>query len=149
MDALNGAACNLVGEITPGALRTCIYWSLGPWEQRPVFKTNVKAFVSLRRVTAPIPLQSLRRLSEFFPRPGMTIQLDPSFEAELSGRPDGVPPPDPENTAKFRVLQQYNRMNLLVPIEVPHMFQAAMGSKSCKLTALGEHYRRLVDRNRI
>ena len=60
-----------------------------------------------------------------------------------------MPPPDPENTAKFAVLQQYNRVNLLVPVGAPHMWHAAMESKGCKLTALGEHYRRLVERNRI
>jgi hypothetical protein len=109
----------------------------------------VKEFVSLRRVTAPIPLESLLRLIEFFPRPGMKFHLDPSFEPELRGRPDGVPPPDPENTAKFAVLQQYNRVDLLVPVGAPHMWHAAMESKDCKLTALGEHYRRLVEKNRI
>ena len=149
VDALNGAASNLVGAVTPGSVYAHIDQSLGPWEQRPVFKTNVKEFVSLRRVTAPIPLESLLRLTEFFPRPGMKFHLDPSFEPELRGRPDGVPPPDPENTAKFAVLQQYNRVDLLVPVGAPHMWHAAMESKDCKLTALGEHYRRLVEKNRI
>ena len=149
MDALNGAACDLVGTITPGAVYAHIDQSLGPWEQRPLFKTNVKEFVSLRRVPAPISLEYLLRLTEFFPRAGMKLALDPSFEPELDGRPPGVPPPDPDNTAKFDVLRQYNRVNLLVPVDAPHMWHAAIGSKSCKLTALGEHYRRLVEKNRI
>lgn len=149
VDALNGAASNLVGDVTPGAVYAHIDQSLGPWEQRPVFKTNVKEFVSLRRVAAPIPLEWLLRLTEFFPKPGMKFHLDPSFEPELRGRPDGVAAPDPENTAKFAVLQQYNRVNLLVPVGAPHMWHAAMQSKDCKLTALGEHYRRLVEKNRI
>jgi hypothetical protein len=149
VDALNGAASNLVGDITPGAVYAHIDQSLGPWEQRPVFKTNVKEFVSLRRVTPPISLEWLLRLTEFFPRPGMKFHLDPSFEPELAGRPDGVAPPDPDNTAKFAVLQQYNRVDLLVPVGAPHMWHAAMQSKDCKLTALGEHYRRLVEKNRI
>ena len=29
------------------------------------------------------------------------------------------------------------------------MWNAAMESKACKLTALGEHYQRLVEKNRI
>ncbi len=149
VDALNGGACDLVGTVTPGAVYAHIDQSLGPWEQRPVFKTNVKEFVSLRRVPAPIPLEYLLRLTEFFPKPGMKFDLDPSFEPEPNGRPPGVAPPDPENTAKFDVLRQFNRVNLLVPVGAPHMWHAAMESKSCKLTALGEHYRRLVERNRI
>ncbi|MFH1701208.1 MAG: caspase family protein [Candidatus Zixiibacteriota bacterium] len=149
VDALNGAAANLTGDITPGSVYAHIDQSLGAWEQRPVFKTNVKQFVSLRKVAPPIPTSELRRLTEFFPSPGFEFPLDPTYEPELKGRDTGMPPPNPENTQIFAVLQRYNRLNLLVPVGVPHMWNAAMESKTCKLTALGEHYRRLVERNRI
>ncbi len=56
VDALNGAAANLVGDTTPGSVYAHIDQSLGAWAQRPVFKTNVKEFVSLRKAAAPIPL---------------------------------------------------------------------------------------------
>lgn len=149
VDALNGAAANLIGEITPGSVYAHIDQSLGPWEQRPIFKTNVKSFVSLRRVQPPIDLASLRRICEFFPHPGHEFQLDPSFEPESKGRDEGLPPPDPENTRTFAVLQKFNRLNLLVPVNAMHMWNAAMESKTCRLTALGEHYRRLVEKSRI
>jgi hypothetical protein len=149
VDALSGAAANLVGDVTPGSVYAHIDQSLGPWEQRPVFKTNVKSFVSLRRVQPPIALSDLRRLSELFPSPGFEHPLDPTYEPELKGRDPGMPPPNPENTRTFAVLQKYNRLNLLVPVDAPHMWNAAMESKACRLTALGEHYRRLVEKNRI
>jgi hypothetical protein len=149
VDALNGAAANLVGEITPGSIYAHIDQSLGPWEQRPVFKTNVKNFVSLRKVQAPIVLAELQRITEFFPTPGFEFPLDPSFEPEVKGRSKGMPAPDPVNVQKFGILQRYNRVNLLVPINAPHMWHAAMGSKACRLTVLGEHYRSLVERKRI
>jgi hypothetical protein len=150
VDALSGAAGNLVGDVTPGSVYAHIDQSLGPWEQRPVFKTNVKSFVSLRKVPPPIGLAELHRLTEFFPTPGFQFQLDPTFEPERGQPPDvSIPPPNPEKTEKFAVLQKYQRVNLVVPIDAPHMWHAAMGSKSCKLTVLGEHYRRLVDRKRI
>ena len=60
-----------------------------------------------------------------------------------------MPPADPENTRKFTILQKYNRVNLVVPVNALHMWHAAMTSKSCRLTALGEHYRRLVERKLI
>lgn len=149
VDGLSGAAGNLVGEVTPGSVYAHIDQSLGPWEQRPVFKTNVKSFVSLRKVQPPIALSDLQRITEFFPTPGFEFQLDPSFEPELQGRPADAPGPNPENTRKFAILQKYNRVNLVVPDGAPHMWHAAMESKSCRLTVLGEHYRRLVERNRI
>ena len=149
VDALNGSAANLTGDITPGSVYAHIDQSLGAWEQRPVFKTNVKRFVSLRQVSPPIPTADLRRLTEFFPSPGFEFPLDPTYEPEMKGRDPGMPPPNPENTRIFAVLQRYNRLNLLIPVDVPHMWNAAMESKSCRLTALGEHYRRLVEKNRI
>ena len=149
VDALNGSAANLTGDITPGSVYAHIDQSLGSWEQRPVFKTNVKEFVSLREVASPIPLTDLLRLKEFFPSPGYEFPLDPTYEPELKGRDVGMPSPIPENTRIFAILQKYNRLNLLVPVEAQHMWNAAMESKACRLTALGEHYRRLVEKNRI
>ena len=142
VDALGGAAANLVGEITPGSVYAHIDQSLGSWEQRPVFKTNVKSFVSLRKVPPALTLEELRRLTKLFPSADFEFPLDPSFEP-LSDHPD------PANTETFSVLQKYNRVNLLVPVGAPHMWHAAMESKSCKLTVLGQHYWRLVDRGRI
>ena len=149
VDALNGAASNLVGDITPGSVYAHIDQSLGPWEQRPVFKTNVKRFVSLRKVQAPIELAELQQIANLFPDPGFEFQLDPTFEPERSASDGHLPPPDPANTATFAMLQKYNRVNLLVPVGASHMWHAAMGSKTCKLTVLGEHYRRLVAKGRI
>ncbi len=149
VDALHGGAANLTGDITPGSVYAYVDQSLGAWEQRPVFKTNVRKFVSLRRVPPPIELDDLRRITEFFPTAGSEFQLDPTFEPELKGRDSGMPAPDHENTKKFSILQRYNRLNLLVPVGAPHMWHAAMQSAACKLTVLGEHYRRLVEKQRI
>ena len=60
-----------------------------------------------------------------------------------------MPPPNPKNAGKFAVLQRYNRVNLVVPVGAEHMWNAAVESKSCKLTVLGEHYRRLVQEGLI
>lgn len=142
VDALSGGAANLVGDVTPGSIYAHIDQSLGPWEQRPVFKTNVKSFVSLRKAQSSISLTDLQRITELFPTAGFEFRLDPSFEPESDS-------PDAQNAEKFAILQKYNRVNLVVPMGAPHMYHAAMGTKSCKLTVLGEHYRRLVERGRI
>ncbi|GAC1338883.1 MAG: hypothetical protein NVSMB26_26550 [Beijerinckiaceae bacterium] len=62
VDALGGAASNLVGEVTPGGVYAHVDQSLGPWAQRPVFKTNVKRFVSLRKVRPPLELAGVHPL---------------------------------------------------------------------------------------
>lgn len=145
VDALSGAAANLVGDVTPGSVYAHIDQSLGAWKQRPVFKTNVRTFVSLRKVRPPIALGELLRLAEFFPEPGYEYRLDPSYEPHRSGAEGPhVPPPNLEKTEILRILQNYVRVNLVVPVGAPHMWHATMESKACTLTALGEHYRRLV-----
>lgn len=148
VDALGGAAANLVGEVTPGSVYAHIDQSLGSWAQRPVFKTNVSGFVSLRKVRPPIDIEILRALPKLFPDHGFQLQLDPSFEPELPSQ--GVNPiANPENTKIFAQLQKLNRVNLLIPNSQPHMYHAAINSDTVRLTALGEHYRRLALKRRI
>jgi len=152
VDALNGAAANLVGDITPGSVYAHIDQSLGPWAQRPVFKTNVKTFVSLRKSDPPISLQDLQALTTIFPSSTDELRLDPSFEPERSAVQEAdpaMPAPDPTNTATFKVLQNYVRVNLARPVDAPHMWHAAMESRSCALTVLGQHYWGLVNERLI
>lgn len=148
VDALNGAAANLVGDITPGSVYAHIDQSLGPWaRQRPLFKTNVRTFVSLRKAMPPIALSDLQALTVHFPSEGFEFKLDPAFEPERSEeqRNDpSIPLPDPVKNAIFATLQRYVKVNLVRPVGAPHMWHAAMQSKSCELTVLGEHYRELV-----
>lgn len=149
VDALSGSAANLVGDVTPGSVYAHIDQSLGEWEQRPVFKTNVRQFVSLRKVKTSIDYEDLVKIKDYFPNSGYEFQLDPTFEPEIKGREPDMPPPDPTNTTVFDILQKYNRVGLLIPVGAKHMWNAAMESKCCKLTALGEHYRRLCAKGRI
>lgn len=154
VDALGGAAANLVGEVTPGSIYAHIDQALGPWAQRPVFKTNVQTFVSLRKAEPPITLEDLRALATHFPSSGYEFKLDPAFEPERSEEQKqdaNIPPPDSEKNRTFAVLQRYVRVNLVRPFGAskPHMWHAAMESKSCKLTVLGEYYRDLVAKKLI
>jgi len=153
VDALGGAAANLVGDVTPGGIYAHVDQSLGPWAQRPVFKTNVKRFISLRKVQPALELEELRRISEFFPTAGHEFHLDPTYEPERDEHweadPRDIPAPDPDHNAVFAILQKYNHVGLLVPEGAPHMWHAAMESKTVRLTALGEHYRRLAAKELI
>lgn len=149
VDALSGSASNILGDITPGSVYAHIDQSLGAWEQRPIFKTNVRNFISLRKAAPAIDLDDLRMIKDLFPTGGFEFQLDPTYEPELKGRDEGMPEPVEEHTKTFAILQKYNRLNLLKPVDAPHMWNAAMESKTCKLTAMGEHYRKLTERNRI
>lgn len=148
VDALNGGAANLLGDITPGSIYAHIDQSLGAWEQRPIFKTNVKAFTSLRKVAPPIQLSDLKQITTLFQTPSFEFLLDPSFEPQPPAPNHGIAP-DPENNRKFSILQKLNRLNLVKPVGEDHMYFAAMNSKTCRLTVLGEHYWNLISKGRI
>lgn len=147
VDALQGSAANLMGEITPGSIYAHIDQSLGAWAQRPVFKTNVKNFVSLRNVRPNLPLTDLQRIIEFFPNGKDEYQLDPTYEPDDTVKLRPEDKSVPKHTEIFAVLQEYNRVGLVVPIEAKHMYYAAMDSKKAGLTLLGKHYRDLREKN--
>lgn len=148
VDAMNGGAANLLGDITPGSIYAHIDQSLGAWEQRPIFKTNVKAFTSLRRVSPPIQLSDLKQITALFPTPSFDFPLDPSFEPQPPAPNHGISP-NPEHNRMFAILQKLNRLNLVKPVGEDHMYFAAMNSKPCRLTVLGEHYWNLISKGRI
>lgn len=152
LDALEGGAANLMGDITPGAIYAYIDRSLGPWEQRPVFKTHVDSFCSLKKTKPFIAPELLRELPKLFPQAASYHELNPSYEFTNSptySQELKEPYADSENIHLFESLQQLARAGLVVPHGEKHMYFAAMNSKSCKLTPLGMHYWHLAKDNRI
>lgn len=147
LDALDGAAANLLGDVTPGSVYAHVDQSLANFGPRPMFKANVRSFVALRRAKPPIPRDELKRLATLFSDPERPFPLDPSYERVRSSdelADPGIPPPDPDNVATFRVLQNYARVNVVRPVDAEHMWNAAMEWKACELTPVGRHYRGLV-----
>jgi uncharacterized caspase-like protein len=144
IDALSGSAADILGRITPGSVYAHIDQSLSSWQQRPLFKTNIKQFISLRKVNPPVERHELHQITSLFIKKEQKFELDPSFEPESKN-------PKSENTKKFAILQKYVGVGLVIPKEasMPHMYHAAMESKYCILTRLGQHYWNLVKNNRI
>jgi len=151
-DALQGGAADLRGHISPGGVYAYIDQALGAWGQRPVFKTNVTRFTSLRTINPQVPLNILRKITEYFPTPEQEYSLDPSYEdtnTETVKHAIIEPYAKVENVAVFKNLQKLQSVGLVVPVDSEYMYFAAMDSKACKLTSLGYHYWRLVKDKRI
>lgn len=147
VEALYGGAMNLLGEVSPGSIYSYVDQSLGAWEQRPVFKANIKAFVSLRKNTPPIQLNDLRKICDIFAEPSEAYQLDATYEPDKHESDNKEV--NTEHELIFSILQQYAKLNLVVPVGEEHMYYAAIHNKSCKLTAQGQHYWRLAKSNHI
>lgn len=147
IDALSGGASDITGHITPGGIYSYIDKSLGPWEQRPVFKTNITRFLPLRDVKPQVSMDIIRKLTSYFSDVNSNFKLDPSFEPTNSPIVEHKivePLADDENIKIFYDLQKMEGVGLIVPCEEEHMYFAAMNSKACKLTSVGKHYWRLV-----
>lgn len=140
--ALQGGAADLRGHITPGSIYAYVDQALGAWDQRPIFKTNVTQFTSLREVPPQVPLGTLRKLVIYFPSPQDEHALDPSYE-------DTVEDHNPDKAKVFKDLQKMEGVGLVVPVGEEHMYYAAMNSKSCRLTALGAQYWRLAKEKKL
>lgn len=151
LDGLSGSSADICGRITPASVYSHVDQTLGPWEQRPIYKANVQTFVTLRQVSPKIPLEILRRLPEYFPDATSTFPLDPSFEPDRENVPAEFKnvPVNEDNARIFKELQMCNKHGLVMPINAEHMYYAAIGSTGCKLTALGAHYRKLAEMKRI
>ena len=135
--ALEGGAADLRGHITPGSIYAYVDQALGAWDQRPIFKTNVTEFTSLREVEPQVPTETIRKIISYFPEPQAEHALDPTYEDQEEGH-------NPDNVKIFKDLQKLEGVGLVVPVDEEHMYFAAIHSKSCKLTKLGAHYWRLA-----
>jgi len=142
VEALDGGAADLCGNITAGSIYWYVDKALGPWDQRPVFKANVNAYIPIRIVKPPIPTETLRNITKYFDTPDQEYSLNPTYEFTEKGSVE-------ENIKTFKDLQKLVAVGLVTPVGEEHMYFAAINSKSCKLTVLGQCYWRFVSDNRI
>lgn len=151
LDGLSGGSADILGRITPASVYSHIDQTLGAWEQRPIYKANVQTFVTLRHVPPKVSPEILRRLPTYFPNATDVFALDPSFEPDRGEEAERLKatPVVQENVTKYRELQTCNRYGLVLPVNQPHMWHAAVHSTGCRLTALGAHYRKLAELGRI
>jgi len=141
-DALAGGAADLLGEIAVPAIYSLAETALGAWDQRPLFKSHVSKLIPLRKCTPPIDIAILRELPTLFPVPAEDLPLSPECETSCEKKDDA-------KNKIFCKLQDLNRVHLVVPVGAAHMYDAAMQSKACRLTAAGRYYWRLAKDGRI
>lgn len=140
--ALKGGAADVIGNVTVAGVYAYVDQVLGPWEQRPLFKSHVSHLIPLRKCKPEVPMDLLRLLPRYFPSSEAEFQLDSSFEPDAQ-------PKHKENETIFAHLQKFRAARLLVPVGEEHMYFAAINGKTCKLTELGMFYWRLAKDDKI
>jgi uncharacterized caspase-like protein len=140
--ALEGGASDVLGKVTIASVYAYVDQGLGAWEQRPLFKTLVSQLISLRNCSPVVPLEVLRLLPKYFSSIDAELPLDPSFEPDAEPR-------HPANEQVFSHLQKYRAARLVIPVGEEHLYYAAMNSKSCRLTPLGQFYWSLANNGKL
>lgn len=147
ISALKGGACDIFGRITPGSIYSYVDSSLGDFDQRPLFKSHVRSFVTLRKSKERMNEIEVRELMSLFEEVDSLYQLDPSYEPQNYIGSKGIGEGDlkkpyfnKKNGEIFASLQRAVANGLVKPSTEKHMFYAAMNSDTCELTNLGKHY---------
>lgn len=141
-EALTGGAADVLGQATVASVYAYVERVLGPWDQRPIFKSNLSSLTTLRRCRSTVAKDVLKRMITHFRTAEADLQLDPSYEASSQA-------PEAANVAVLRDLQKLRAAGLVAPVGEEHLYYAAMNSKPCRLTPLGRFYWHLARKNRI
>jgi hypothetical protein len=128
--------------VTVASIYAYVEEALGAWDQRPLFKAHVTSLEPLRRVSPAVDLAILRELPEWFADSKAVFPLDRTFEPE-------EPTHDDENVKTFKKLQKCRASKLVEPVGYDDMYWAAINSAGCRLTPLGERYRRMAQEGRL
>lgn len=143
IDAIDGQCADITGNILPSNIYAYIDRTLGQWGgQRPIFKTNVSAFISLKEVEPLIELSILRKIVTYFSDRDAEYLLDPSYEFT-------EPNADDKYVKIFKELQKMESVGLIAPVGEEHMYYAAINRKSCRLTNLGKQYWNLIKLEKV
>jgi Caspase domain len=140
LGALKGGAADVRGVVSAAAVYGYVEQALGPWDQRPIYKSNASRLSPLRFCVPDISDDDLRRLPQLFPKPGFQYFLDPSYEVT---REEGLP----EHIALFKIFKRCQVARLLRGSIDDDLYFAAIRSHPVELTPLGQFYWQLAKGN--
>ncbi len=142
VSALDGGGADLRGYISAASIYAYVDQALGPWDQRPIYKSYSSKLAPLRRCEPQVPDAVLRELPNLFPLPDEIYLLDPSHEHTHESAKK-------EKVAVFDQLKLLRNAHLLRTVAGEDLFCAAINSGPVELTPLGRFYWRLSSRKRI
>ena len=144
VEALKGAAKDILGNISISGLYACTEKMLSPFQQRPVFKSFVDQIAKIRKCTPLISETDLRKIitSDFFPEIEATITVNrhildqKNFEFDI-----------PFET--FLKLNVYEKAGLLECDHGKTLIETTLLWGNCRLSIYGKYIWRLVKNDRI
>ena len=155
LDALDGAAADLLGDVTTSSLYAHVDRRFGPWQQRPVTKSYIATPTVVRRCRPKISLAELRRLTELFTPANSPLQLDPDYDPDCNLDSNGMlvykqPIRDQEKLKVGQLLKKYRDVGLVRPVLAgEQLFFTAQLSHSVELTPVGQGYWQLIAEEKL
>jgi hypothetical protein len=133
IEALEGGASDVRGEVSAAAVYAYIEQSLGPWDQRPVYKSYARKLGPIRRCQPAVSDKVLAQLPKLFKREDSIYPMDPGYEYTDAAAEE----------AKVAVFDQFKALRnarLLATIEQPDLYWTALRSGNVQLTPQGRLY---------
>jgi hypothetical protein len=140
LGALSGGAADVRGQVSAASVYSYVEKALGPWDQRPLYKSYASNLSPIRRCNPTIPDALLRELPAFFPTPDAKYRLAPSYE--FTDRFS-----DQLHVETFNKFKLYRDAHLLKTVKGDDLFFAAKNSNCVELTPLGKFYHMLASKN--
>lgn len=149
-DALDGAAADILGNISLASVYDVIERRFSLWHQRPVAKSYVSRPIVLRRVRPRLSQQELRRLPSFFLDPAHKYPLTPDHDPERDINEVARTVELPDKVEIGRVFKRYRDAGLLeATVRGEDFYYVAQRSHTVELTLFGREYWRLVARGGV
>lgn len=142
LGALDGGAADIQGRVSAASIYAYAEQALGPWDQRPLYKSHANKLSPVRKCNALVPDGILRRIPELFPKVESCYTADESYEKTSSNS-------RPENVEKYQIFRKYRDAGLLETVDGNDLFYAVTESKPLRLTPLGRKYWMLAKCGRI
>jgi hypothetical protein len=142
LGALRGGASDVRGRVSAASVYAYAEAALGPWEQRPLYKSHAAHLDPVRICGPRVSDGLLRELPEYFPNPNHEYQLDMTYE-ETNGAAI------PDNVATFKKFKRLQIAGLLQPKNGDDLYWTAERSGRVLLTDLGRFYLQLANDKRL
>jgi len=141
--ALSGGAADVRGRVSAAAVYAYAEQALGPWDQRPLYKSHADSLPELRWCTPLVEDSLLRQLPQIFEEPTSIFKMDPSFEH--TKKKIAVK----ENVQLFDLFKCFRNAGLLKTEFGDDLYYTALQSKGVLLTQLGQFYWQLANSDRL
>lgn len=142
LGALSGGAADVRGLVSAASVYAYAEQALGPWEQRPIYKSHAARLSPIRRCEPAVPDSVLRELPKLFSFAKEPFHIAPSYEKT-------DPLANPEHVTIFDKLKVLRNARLLVTQDNEDLYFVALGSGWVKLSPLGQFYWKLAKSKRV